>query len=161
MGTVISSTTFGPEDGVWRTVRGRRIFIRKGQSLQDALAARKGTENPDDPKKFSPHLWKKSPTVTGQVTAEVKQLYKKLSKGGKKAVTPDQLAAAMTDEGDESYTDRFLDIALEISDDSMDYDTGGVEDDDEDGRGELSGERADEIINSMVEWATTNMSKWR
>ena len=28
---------YGENDGVWRTVAGRRIFIRNGQSLEDAM----------------------------------------------------------------------------------------------------------------------------
>lgn len=33
----MAKETFNEEDGVWRTVGGRRIFIRKGQNLTDAM----------------------------------------------------------------------------------------------------------------------------
>ena len=29
--------SYDNEDGVWRTIGGRRVFIKKGQSLQDAM----------------------------------------------------------------------------------------------------------------------------
>ena len=28
---------FNDEDGIWRTIGGRRVFIRDGQSLSDAM----------------------------------------------------------------------------------------------------------------------------
>lgn len=40
------------EDGVWKTIRGRRIFIRKGESLTDAMrkSGKFEIHGPDDPK---------------------------------------------------------------------------------------------------------------
>ncbi len=41
----VIATTVGDGDGVWRTVNGRRIFIKKGQSASDAMAQSLGTGN--------------------------------------------------------------------------------------------------------------------
>lgn len=41
------ASRFAEEDGVWRTVRGRHIFIKKGQSLEDALNEREAKDKKD------------------------------------------------------------------------------------------------------------------
>lgn len=48
------------EEGVWRTVRGRRIFIRKGESLESAMDRSKKFNKDDNRKKKQLEIIKKS-----------------------------------------------------------------------------------------------------